>query len=142
MRWNHGWTRMHTEVDGKHFAAVLLLGVAFTCAAMPAHGTPARPSAGCSAATIESGRGVRRTIEVDGVTRAYILDVPERIHPKQPVALLFDFHGFLHSAAGVWQVSGFRELAAADGFITVYPDGLPVHLLGREGPGWEIFTTD
>ncbi len=74
--------------------------------------------------------------------RAYILDVPESIRPKTPVPLLFDFHGFGHSAAGVWQVSKFRELAAREQFITIYPDGLPVHLLGRDGPGWEIVTTD
>ena len=103
---------------------------------------PPRPSAGCGAASIETGRRLERTIDVDGVRRAYILDVPESITPQTPVALLFDFHGFGHSAAGVWQVSKFRELAARDGFITVYPDGLPVHLLGHDAPGWQIFTLD
>ena len=102
----------------------------------------ASPSAGCGAATIEAGRGQRRNLDVDGVSRAYILDVPERIQAKTPAPLLFDFHGFGHSAAGVWEVSKFRDLAARDGFITVYPDGLPVDLLGRHGPGWEIFSTN
>jgi polyhydroxybutyrate depolymerase len=123
-------------------AVALLVGAAMAGVDAPAHGTSAQPSPGCTASTIETGRRLSRTMEVDGVTRSYILDVPERIQPKQPVALLFDFHGFGHSAAGLWQVSGFRELAAQDGFITVYPDGLPVHLLGRDAPGWESFTTD
>jgi len=98
------------------------------------------PSAGCAAASIEKGRPLQKTIEVDGVTRAYLLDVPEGIDAKKPVPLLFDFHGLGHSAAGVWRVSKFRDLAATDGFITVYPDGLPVNLRGSEGAGWEIFS--
>jgi polyhydroxybutyrate depolymerase len=102
---------------------------------------PPRPSAGCSATTLQTGRELSQTIDVNGVKRAYVLDVPESVRPKHPVPLLFDFHGFGHSAAGVWNVSGFKQLAARDGFITVYPDGLPVHLLGRDAPGWEIFKT-
>jgi len=89
---------------------------------------------------LETGRALQRTIDIDGTKRAYILDVPDGVQPKKPVPLLLDFHGFGHSAAGVWNVSGFKALAARDGFITVYPDGLPVHLLGRDAPGWEIFT--
>jgi polyhydroxybutyrate depolymerase len=111
-------------------------------AAASAAAVPPQPSAGCSTATIESGRKLLRTIEVNGTRRAYILDVPERVQARQPAPLLFDFHGFGHSAAGVWQVSKFKELAARDGFITVYPDGLPVHLMGHDGAGWEIFSTD
>jgi polyhydroxybutyrate depolymerase len=103
---------------------------------------PPRPSAGCSATSVEKGRPLHRTIEVDGVRRAYILDVPDQVQPRIPVPLLFDFHRFGHNADGVWKVSGFRELGARDGFITVYPDGLPVHLLGRDAPGWEIFSID
>jgi polyhydroxybutyrate depolymerase len=119
-------------------AIVAAIGVVAECAA--AADVSPRPSAGCSKATIETGRRLERTVEVDGVRRAYILDVPESIQPKTPVPLLFDFHGFGHSAAGVWEVSKFHALAARDGFITIYPDGLPVHLLGRDDLGWEIFT--
>ena len=100
------------------------------------------PSAGCAASVLETGNRLERTIDVGGTTRAYILDVPNGARPGVPVPLLFDFHGFGHSAAGVWQVSRFRELVATDPFVAVYPDGLPVHLLGRDAPGWEIFTTD
>jgi polyhydroxybutyrate depolymerase len=127
------------------FARPLRL-VAFICALLlGTEGRAAvvvpRPSAGCSAATLETGRELQRTIDVDGTRRAYILDVPDGIQAKQPVPLLFDFHGFGHSAAGVWNVSGFKALAARDGFIVVYPDGLPVHLLGRDAAGWEIVKT-
>lgn len=123
-------------------AAVAIGLTPLPAGAIDSTSVPPRPSAGCSAAALERGRQLQRTIEVGGVRRVYILDVPERIAPHQPVPLLFDFHGFGHSAAGVWRVSAFKELAARDGFITVYPDGLPVHLLGRDAPGWEIFTAE
>jgi polyhydroxybutyrate depolymerase len=134
-----------STVRAAHYIAIALLacgpgalvGAHWASAATVA----ARPSAGCRAESLEHSRELHRTIDVGGVQRSYILDVPERVQPHAPVPLLFDFHGFGHSAAGLWRVSGFHELAARDGFITVYPDGLPVHLLGREAPGWEIFTT-
>jgi polyhydroxybutyrate depolymerase len=121
--------------------------IAFTCALLLAAEGRAvdvapRPSAGCSVDTLETGRELQRTIDIDGTKRAYILDVPDSIRAKKPAPLLFDFHGFGHSAAGVWNVSGFKALAARDGVIVVYPDGLPVHLLGRDAPGWEIFKSE
>ena len=102
---------------------------------------PPRPSAGCAATTVETGRRIERTIEVDG-TRRYILDVPDSVRPQVPVPLLFDFHGFGHSGAGVWKVSRFKDIATREPFISVYPDGSTVHLLGRDGAGWDVFTSD
>lgn len=103
---------------------------------------PPRPSAGCSAASIATGRRIEQTIIVDGVERRYILDVPETLEPGKPAALLFDFHGIGHSGAGVWDVSGFKDLAPRERFITVYPTGLPVSFTRADrvfsGPGWEI----
>jgi polyhydroxybutyrate depolymerase len=118
-------------------AAAVIMGAG--SAAVFAADVPAQPSAGCAAAVIEHGRELHRAIEVNGTRRTYILDVPERVEAHHPAPLLFDFHGFGHSAGGVWQVSKFKELAARDGFITIYPDGLPVHLMGHDGAGWEIF---
>ena len=103
---------------------------------------PPRPSAGCGAKTIATGRRIEQTITVGGVERQYVLDVPETLEPGKPAALLFDFHGIGHSGAGVWDVSGFRELAPRERFITVYPTGLPVSFTRADrvfsGPGWEI----
>lgn len=101
------------------------------------------PSNGCSRAAIDVGERLERSIEVGGVTRNYILHVPQSARPQQPVPVLLDFHGWGHSAAGVWRVSQFKELAERDGFITVYPDGLPVTLMrGEERPGWQIAAVD
>lgn len=131
---------MATHLRRSTCALVALLTLGLAGSTRAADAGPRR-SAGCRRTTIASGRGVRHTIDVAGLSRAYILDVPEGVHAQQPVPLLFDFHGFGHSAAGVWEVSKFRDLAARDGFITVYPDGLPVDLLGRTAAGWEIFHT-
>jgi len=120
-------------------ALVIAGGVSRTARAAE---VPARPSAGCSVATIEHGRELHRTIAVNGTPRAYILDVPDSVPAQHAAPLVFDFHGFGHSAAGVWKVSKFKDVAARDGFITVYPDGLPVHLMEHDGAGWEILSID
>lgn len=103
-----------------------------------------RPSKGCTLQTIATGRRIEQTIAVDGVERQYILDVPDTLKPGEPAALLFDFHGIGHSGAGVWNVSGFKDLAPRERFITVYPTGLPVSFTrgdrGFSGNGWEIRT--
>lgn len=111
----------------------------------PAPGA-ARPSAGCELKRIEHGRRIAAQIDVDGRRRDYILDVPDSVRPRTPAPLLLDFHGFGHSGAGVWTVSEFRDLAARAGFITVYPEGLPVQLRLRgedlERPGWQMFSIE
>ena len=111
-------------------------------AAPEATAVKASPSPGCERSGFATGRRLERSIDVDGVERRYILDVPDALKPGEPAALLFDFHGVGHSGAGVWQVSGFRDLAPRERFITVYPDGLPVEFSRGDrkfgGPGWEI----
>ena len=103
--------------------------------------TIADSTPGCRSQILH-GRRIARTIDVDGVTRNYIVDVPQQIEANVPVPLLFDFHGFGHSGAGVWQVSGFRALAEKHHFITVYPTGLPIKLTlrGQEytNAGWQM----
>lgn len=101
----------------------------------------AQPSTGCVATSVAGGRRIEKTIDVGGRTRRYLLDVPEGVKPGVAVPLLFDFHGFGHSGAAVWKVSKFKEIAARRPFITVYPEGETVRLLGREGAGWEIFAS-
>lgn len=109
-------------------------------------GQTIQPSAGCELDQLEHGRRLEKTIEIDGIKRRYILDVPDSVRPRKPVPLLFDFHGFGHSGPGVWKVSKFRDLAEKERFISVYPDGLPVQLrlLGKlwERPGWQMTGTD
>lgn len=128
------------------YASFCLLLPTLVAANVSAASPAARPSVGCESAQIEHGRRLEKTIEVDGVKRQYILDVPDNVRPRTPAPLLFDFHGFGHSGSGVWRVSKFRDLAEKEGFITVYPDGLPVQLrlLGTlyERTGWQMTDTD
>lgn len=100
-------------------------------------------SPGCAREQIDHGRKIEKSISAAGLERKYILDVPDAVKAGQPAALIFDFHGWGHSGSGVWNVSRFKELAERDGFVTVYPDGLPISLMGRDPrPGWEIQKTD
>ena len=117
-------------MDVRHIVALLsLLALTlFAAVARAADPVAARPSQGCSLDRIEQGRRLEGRIDVGGVRRDYLLDVPDSVRPHAPAPLLLDFHGFGHSGAGVWQVSGFRDLSARAGFITVYPEGLPVRL--------------
>ncbi len=103
---------------------------------------PPRSSRGCAVDSIERGHPLNGSIDVGGLHRAYLLDVPASVQPHVPAPLVFDFHGFGDSAQGVWRASKFHEPAARDGVITVYPDGLPVHLFGRDAPGWQIANAD
>lgn len=118
------------------FAAMLVL------AAVTAHAAEPLPSAGCAREAIEHGRRLLKTIDVAGTPRQVILDVPDAVRVGTPAPVLLDFHGFRHSGAGVWDVSGFRSLAAREGFITAYPEGLPITLRLRgeelEGAGWQM----
>lgn len=116
--------------------------IAMLLAAASAHAAEPLPSAGCARAAIEHGRRLERTLDVGGTPRQVILDVPEVVRAGTPAPVLLDFHGFSHSGAGVWNVSGFKALAARDGFITAYPEGRPITLRlrgqNREGAGWQM----
>jgi polyhydroxybutyrate depolymerase len=123
-----------------------LLTLLLTTPVMAADTVAARPSQGCAREQIENGRRLTGNLDVGGAQREYVLDVPDSVQPRIPAPLLLDFHGFGHSGAGVWNVSGFRNLSTRAGFITAYPEGLPVRLRihGEEAerPGWEMFTVD
>lgn len=98
-------------------------------AAKPAVEVPARPSNGQGG---KKGIAEDETIKVNGVTRTYRLIVPESIDLKQPVPVLFSFHGFLlDSAEFMSRYSRFAELAEKEKFIVVFPQGLERR--------WEIF---
>jgi polyhydroxybutyrate depolymerase len=60
----------------------------------------------------------------DGRERTYVMHVPSGYSGNEPVALVFDFHGYGSSGAGQMGASGFRELSDQHGFIAVYPDGV------------------
>jgi len=64
-----------------------------------------------------------RTLFHDGVTREYILYVPDSYDGSSKVPLMFNFHGFGGTAKRHLNYTDMRFLADTDNFILVYPQG-------------------
>lgn len=62
------------------------------------------------------------TIEVDGLERSYILNVPRGVAGPAPTVILL--HGGGGSARQVQNHADFDVLAQREGVVTVYPDGV------------------
>ncbi|NDJ75560.1 MAG: hypothetical protein GYB65_04810 [Chloroflexi bacterium] len=85
-----------------------------------------------------------------GVPRGYILYVPPSYDPAVPMPLVVALHGRPGTAAGLAYLFDLNKLAAEEGFMVLYPDGMPVlpDQLGREwnytlgAPGYEYHTVD
>ena len=120
-----------------------------TTSTAPATGAPV-PSAGCPAATAEPGLPAvvnqRQNIEVDGVQRWYLLNVPSTSTPsptatepgstgtvsaETPRPLVVDFHGLEEGATIHSATSRFGVLGNTDGFIAVFREILTA---ARETP--------
>lgn len=83
----------------------------------------AMASTGCGKAPPASER---YTMEVDGTTREYILDVPSDYDPSQPYRLVFGWHPLGGSADQVARGAYYGLEGEADGSaIFVAPEGLP-----------------
>jgi poly(3-hydroxybutyrate) depolymerase len=80
------------------------------------------------------------TIVVFGITRPYILHVPDRYDPTKPTALVISMHGAMNWPAFQMRVSGWNRVADEEGFIVAYPAGEGAgpavwHLRGRTAEG-------
>ncbi len=78
--------------------------------------------------------GTLRT--ADGRTRRYRLYVPSSLAAGEPAPLLVALHGGLGTSAQFAANSGFDELAEANGFIVVYPDGIGARPDGSGPQTW------
>jgi len=65
-----------------------------------------------------------RSIEHDGLIRIYGVYVPLSYTGQEPVPLVLALHGGNLNARHMERLSGFDMLAAREGFIVVYPNGL------------------
>jgi len=84
--------------------------------------TAAAALTGCARAHDDRPSAAARTIEVDGVTRAYRVHVPDRL--ADDPALVVMLHGGLGSARQAEEAYGWDDAADAAGFVVAYPDGL------------------
>ena len=87
---------------------------------------------GCGhASPIETGMSTAITIPVNPATsegyhtRTAIVHVPATYDPLQLYAVVLSFHGYGGHAIGMDHSSGFSQLADKQGFLAVYPQGLP-----------------
>jgi polyhydroxybutyrate depolymerase len=65
-----------------------------------------------------------RSLRVGGDERSYLLQLPPGHRRDHAVPLLLVFHGGGGRGAGMARHTGFGRLAAREGFVVVYPDGL------------------
>lgn len=98
---------------------------------------PAPPSAGCRPGEQSTAvRGEERTIDVDGASRTYVLDVPMGpMDEARPVLLVFHALGARGRRLRRWSMLG--RMGHRRGVIVVFPDGSEgVQIGGRTGRGW------
>lgn len=62
-------------------------------------------------------------LESGGLTRRYLLYVPDSYNPDMPTPLVISIHGFAEWPAHQMEISGWNTLADQHGFIVVYPQG-------------------
>lgn len=81
------------------------------------------PSSGCG--QLGSFSSGARTLQVDGVERSYVLDVPAAYAGNQPIPLVFAFHGATTSGA-LFRSAFYGNLLSSmgDAAIVVHPDAL------------------
>ena len=63
------------------------------------------------------------TINVNGVTREFILYIPSTYNSSDTMPLMLNFHGWTMSASNQMNMSDMRALAESEKFILVYPQG-------------------
>ena len=64
-----------------------------------------------------------QTLSHNGITREYIVYVPDSYGGTSSVPLMLNFHGFGQTADQYLRFADMRSLADADNFILVYPQG-------------------
>ena len=67
---------------------------------------------------------VRRTIDLDGVTREYLVAVPQSYNPAKSHALIFGFHGSGGTREQLRRYMNLEQPANGEA-IHIYPSGLP-----------------
>lgn len=63
-------------------------------------------------------------VEVDGVSRSFLIHVPANYDNTAPTPLLLDFHPMAFDANWQRSASGYLELSDSAGFVAVWPQGI------------------
>jgi polyhydroxybutyrate depolymerase len=75
-----------------------------------------------------------RTLQVDGVNRAYVLHVPSAYGGGKPVPLLLDFHAIAASGGQQRTASPYPAETDGEGVVMAFPTGLA----GPLGSAWNV----
>jgi polyhydroxybutyrate depolymerase len=95
-----------------------------TVPAAPAKATGApKPSAGCGTSTVRALDAEKRTMDVGGTERFYLLTTPTAHDGTKPLPLVLDFHGLAEGAQVHTAMSDFGTLAKKEGFVVAFPNG-------------------
>jgi len=87
----------------------------------------------CSSPALLPG-DTNRTVQVNSVSRSYVLHVPAAHDGKTPAPLVVDFHGIGETGASERTSSPYPALLDSEGVIMAFPDGLR----GPAGTGWNV----
>ena len=63
------------------------------------------------------------TISHDGLSRSYILYIPQTYTPGEPAPLIINLHGYTSNALEQMNYGDFREISDTAGFLIVHPQG-------------------
>jgi polyhydroxybutyrate depolymerase len=77
----------------------------------------------------------RRTLEVGGARRSYLIYLPPSYQAGRPVPLVLVFHAAGGRGRGIARHTGFSRLAAEEGFAVAYPDGIGGRWNDGRSPG-------
>lgn len=80
-------------------------------------------STGCAGGTLQSGDQTV-TLQHGGLTREYLLHVPDAYDGAEPWPLVLNFHGFTSDATQQVAFSDMSATADAEGFLVAYPQGV------------------
>lgn len=87
-----------------------------------------------------SGQAQANILEFDGITREYLIHVPDTL--QQSVPLVLALHGGGGSASQFRAETDYDELADEQGFIVVYPQGVNREWNERRGSGMTVRRSD
>ena len=91
------------------------------------------PLVTCSSPVLAPG-DTSHTVQVNSVSRTYVLHVPTAYDGQKAVPLVVDFHGIGNSGSSELASSPYPARLDPEGVIMAFPDGLK----GPAGTGWNV----
>ena len=113
---------------------VLAAWIVITACGRPLRGTSVTEVPQQSLAPARTG-SFDGTLSSGGVTRHYLLHVPDSYQVENAVALILNFHGYGSNSGQEENLSDMSAKTDREGFIVVYPDG--INNAWYDGPGAE-----